>query len=108
MQNSNSPKTTSEIGLLALSFQEEFGAKAYSSASAEKLLKGKLNIEIEQPNGDSYLLSDLTQANELFKLKVLARLKDFDVLSKLEPQQLSKINKEEWEIFLKLYSILEL
>ena len=108
LQNSNSPKTTSEIGLFALSFQEEFGAKAYSSASAEKLLKGELNVEIEQPNGDSYLLSDLTQANELFKLKVLARLKDFDVLSKLEPQQLSKINKEEWEIFLKLYSILEL
>ena len=108
LQNSNSSKTTSEIGLLALSFQEEFGAKAYSSTSTEKLLKGELNVEIEQPNGDSYLLSDLTQANELFKLKVLARLKDFDVLSKLEPQQLSKINKEEWEIFLRLYSILEL
>lgn len=108
LQNSNSSKTISEIGLLALSFQEEFGAKAYSSASAEKLLKGELNVEIEQPNGDSYLLSDLTQANELFKLKVLARLKDFDVLSKLEPQQLSKVNKEEWEIFLRLYSILEL
>jgi DEAD/DEAH box helicase domain-containing protein len=108
LQNSNSSKTTSEIGLLALSFQEEFGAKAYSSASAEKLLKGELNVEIEQPNGDSYLLSDLTQANELFKLKVLARLKDFDVLSKLEPQQLSKINKQEWEIFLRLYSILKL
>ena len=108
LQNSNSSKTTSEIGLLALSFQEEFGAKAYSSTSTEKLLKGELNVEIEQPNGDSYLLSDLTQANELFKLKVLARLKDFDVLSKLEPQQLSKINKEEWEIFLRLYSILKL
>ena len=108
LQNSNSSKTTSEIGLLALSFQEEFGAKAYSSTSTEKLLKGELNLEIEQPNGDSYLLSDLTQANELFKLKVLARLKDFDVLSKLEPQQLSKINKEEWEIFLRLYSILKL
>ena len=108
LQNSNSSKKTSEIGLLALSFQEEFGAKAYSSTSTEKLLKGELNVEIEQPNGDSYLLSDLTQANELFKLKVLARLKDFDVLSKLEPQQLSKINKEEWEIFLRLYSILEL
>ena len=108
LQNSNSSKTTSEIGLLALSFQEEFGAKAYSSTSTEKLLKGELNLEIEQPNGDSYLLSDLTQANELFKLKVLARLKDFDVLSKLEPQQLSKINKQEWEIFLRLYSILKL
>ena len=108
LQNSNSSKTISEIGLLALSFQEEFGAKAYSSTSTEKLLKGELNVEIEQPNGDSYLLSDLTQANELFKLKVLARLKDFDVLSKLEPQQLSKINKEEWEIFLRLYSILKL
>ena len=108
LQNSNSSKTISEIGLLALSFQEEFGAKAYSSTSTEKLLKGELNVEIEQPNGDSYLLSDLTQANELFKLKVLARLKDFDVLSKLEPQQLSKIDKEKWEIFLRLYSILKL
>ena len=108
LQNSNSPKTTSEIGLLALSFQEEFGVKAYSIASAEKLLKGELNVEIEQPSGDSYLLSDLTQANELFKLKVLARLKDFDVLSKLEPAQLDSIEREEWEKFLRLYSIIQM
>jgi hypothetical protein len=39
-------------------------------------------------------------------LKILARLKDFDVLSKLEPAQLEKIDKEEWEKFLRLYLIL--
>ena len=108
LQNSNSSKTISEIGLLALSFQEEFGIKAYSSISAEKLLNGELNVEVEQPNRDSYLLSDLTQANELFKLKVLARLKDFDVLSKLEPAQLESIDKEEWEKFLRFFSIIQI
>ena len=93
LKNSNSSHIASEVGLLALSFQEEFGAKAYSSSNAEKCIKGVLNVDTEPPNGDSYLLSDLTQASELFKLVVLARLKDFDVLSKLEPEQLESIYK---------------
>ena len=106
LQNSNSEHIASEAGLLSLSFQEEFGSKAFSSSNAEKLIAGEINIDVEKPNGDSYLLSDLTQANELFKLKVLARLKDFDMLFKLETNQLDSIDRQEWEMFLRLYSIL--
>ena len=51
----------------------------------------------------SYLLSDLSQANELFKLGISVRLKDFDILSELEVEQLDSIDKEEWEKFLRLY-----
>ena len=72
------------------------------------MINGELNVDAEQPNGDSYLLSDLTQSSELFKIIVLARLKDFDVLTKLEPAQLESVDKEEWEKFLRLYSIIQM
>jgi DEAD/DEAH box helicase domain-containing protein len=108
LQNSNSSHIASEVGLLVLSFQEEFGAKAFSRSNAEKLINEELNVDTEKPSGDSYLLSDLTQANDLFKLKALARLKDFDVLLKLEPKQSERIDKKEWEVFLRLYSILNI
>ena len=108
LQNSNSSHISSEFGLLALSFQEEFGSKAFSSYNAEKLMNGELNVDTEQPNGDSYLISDLTQSNDLFKVKVFGRLKDFDVLSKLEAAQLENIDKEEWEKFLRLYTLINL
>ena len=108
LQNSNSSHIESEIGLLALSFQEDFGVNAFSITNAEKLIAGEMNITPEKPTGDSYLLSDLTQANELFRLKLLARLKDYDVLSELKPEQLDSIDKEAWESFLRLYSILNI
>ena len=71
-------------------------------------MNGELNVDTEQPNGDSYLISDLTQSNDLFKVKVFGRLKDFDVLSKLEAAQLENIDKEEWEKFLRLYTLINL
>jgi len=108
LQNSNSQYINSEVGLLALSFQEEFGTKAYSSSNAEKFIKGELNVDADPPNGDSYLLSDLTQVNELFKLVVLARLKDFHILSTFKVEKLDSINKETWERFLRIYSLINI
>jgi len=108
LQNSNSSHMNAEVGLLALSFQEKFGAHPYSNTNAQKLIDGDVNISTERPTADSYLLSDLTESNELFKLVLLARLKDFNVLSKLEPKDLTSIDKPTWEKFLRLYSILNM
>jgi DEAD/DEAH box helicase domain-containing protein len=105
LQNSNSSNIKSEIGLLALSFQENFGGKAYSNVNAEKLIAGELNVDTQKPDGNSHLLSDLTQVNSLFNLRMTARLKDFTPLSKLEVGQLDCIDRGEWEQFLRLYSI---
>ena len=105
LKNSDSSRLKAEVGLLFLSFQEEFGSKAFSSSEAKNVLEGEINLDKGKLTGDSYVLSDLTQVKELFGFKSLVRLKDFDVLSKLETVQLASINKEEWEMFLKLYSI---
>lgn len=108
LQNSNSSNIESELGLLALSCQELFGSQAYSRISAEKIIEGNLVVEKENPSGDSYLLSDFTCSYDLFKFTVLTRLKDFNVLSDFNPNQVEKIDKVQWEKFLRLYSVFEL
>jgi DEAD/DEAH box helicase domain-containing protein len=108
LMNSNSHYLEAEIGLLILSFQESFGSKSYSTINAEKFLNGDFTVESEKTNADSYLLSELTQANELFKLRILGKLKNFNVISKFEIEQLDSIDKVMWERFLRLYSLLKL
>lgn len=108
LMNSNSSRIQEEIGLLVMSFRENINSDAYSTINANKLLEGERTVETEKPSANSYFLSDLTQANELFKLTLFARLKDFNVLSKLEIEQLKSINKEDWERLLRLYSIINL
>jgi DEAD/DEAH box helicase domain-containing protein len=105
LQNSNSNQLAAEVGVLALSFQEEFGLHPYSQENALKLLQNELNIAKETPSADTYFLSDLTEANELFKFTLLARLKDFDVRYRFKIEQLQEIDKEIWAKFWRLYSL---
>ena len=105
LKNSDSKYLPLEIGVLTLAFQENFGMNAYSEESAHGLLAGELNVEKEQPSGSSYFLSELTEANELFKFKVLTRLKDFQVLSNFDIEKLGVIPKDSWEAFLRLYCL---
>ncbi|WP_278034954.1 hypothetical protein [Flavobacterium nitratireducens] len=91
-----------------MSFQESFAKKSYSVLNAEKFVDGDITIETENINADSYLLSELTQANELFKLRILGKLKNFNVISKFEIEKLDFIDKVMWERFLRLYSLLKL
>jgi DEAD/DEAH box helicase domain-containing protein len=108
LMNSNSIHLEAEIGLLILSFQESFGMKSYSVLNAEKFVDGEINIETENTCSDSYLLSDLTQANELFKLRILGKLKNFNVVSNFDIEKLDSIDKAIWERFLRLYSLIKL
>jgi DEAD/DEAH box helicase domain-containing protein len=108
LMNSSSQYLEAELGLLVLSFQESFAKKSYSGINAEKFVDGDITIETENINAESYLLSDLTQANELFKLRILGKLKNFKVISKFEIEQLDSIDKEIWERFLRLYSVLKI
>ena len=52
--------------------------------------------------------SDLTQANELFKSRIFIRFKDFNVKANIEAVDLKVINKELWEEFLRVYTIIKL
>jgi DEAD/DEAH box helicase domain-containing protein len=108
LMNSSSHYLEAEIGLLVLSFQESFAKNSYSVINAEKFVDGDISVETENTNADSYLLSELTQANELFKLRILGKLKNFNVISKFEIEQLDSIDKVMWERFLRLYSLLKL
>lgn len=108
LMNSDSNYLEAEIGLLVLSFQESFGVKSYSTINAEKFVGGEITIETENTNGDSYLLSDLTQANELFKLRILGKLKNFSIISSFDIEKLDSIDKVMWERFLRLYSLIKL
>lgn len=108
LMNSNSYYLEAEIGLLVLSFQENFGSKSYSTLNAEKFVNGDISIATESTNGDSYLMSDLTQANELFKLRIMGKLRNFNVISKFQIERLNSIDKTMWERFLRIYSLLKL
>ncbi|MGH1386699.1 hypothetical protein [Kordia sp.] len=50
--------------------------------------------------------SDVTEATELFSARVFVRFKDFHVKANLTANTLSEIQKNEWETFLQLYSIM--
>ena len=91
-----------------MSFQENFGSKSYSTLNAEKFVNGDISIATESTNGDSFLMSDLTQANELFKLRIMGKLRNLNVIYKFEIEQLNSIDRIVWERFLRIYSLLKL
>ncbi|MBY8992329.1 MAG: hypothetical protein KGD58_16405, partial [Candidatus Lokiarchaeota archaeon] len=58
-------------------------------------------IQKDKPSADSYMLSDLTTANELYKARVLVRIKDLNVLSQIDISEQDTIDKSVWEDLLK-------
>lgn len=108
--NSNSKNLESEIGMLTACFQENFAAKVFDETSANLLVDTKKDLGgIQQckPNKDVFMLSDLTTSNELFHSRILVRIGDLKMIQSLETSNLYAINKDIWEQFLRLYSILE-
>ncbi|AXG70814.1 putative ATP-dependent helicase Lhr [Kordia sp. SMS9] len=109
LANSNRPDIMSEVGLLFAVLQEPYGNCIVSEATAENLVQQKtvLNeIDFIPANENAYMKSDVTNPTELFRASVFVRFKDFQVKANLVPNQLSEIQKNEWEKFLQLYSIL--
>ena len=50
----------------------------------EKFVDGDTSRETEKTNANSYLLSELTQASELFKLRILGKLKNLMLFQNLK------------------------
>jgi len=48
----------------------------------------------------------LTEANELYKIKILSRVKDFDLQYRLDQKDLEDIDRKMWEKYLRIYSLL--
>lgn len=106
LQNSNSSKISEEVGLYAISFQQNFGEHPYSAEEANHIFEGNLNVSKTNPSAEAFFLSELTSSNTLFKLSVFVRLRDFKLISKIKIENLSEIEKDDWEKFLKVYSVL--
>jgi len=58
------------------------------------------------PSASTYMISDLTQSNELFKSRVLVKIGDLSPSVSFLVNEMSDINKVTWENFLRLYSLL--
>ena len=58
------------------------------------------------PSATTYMISDLTQSNELFKSRVLVKIGDLSPSISFTINEMSDINKVTWENFLRLYSLL--
>lgn len=111
LSNSSNENLNSEIGLLCASFQEQFGKFVVTEKDAELLLNAKTNLKSIQkakPSADTYMLSDLTSANELYKSRILVKVKNLHLLSQIDVSELEQIDKSVWEEFLRIYSLLGL
>ena len=111
LSSSNKGTLNTEIGMLFASLQDEFAKFAIDEVSAQRLIDTSISVSdvsMTQPGPDGYMKSDLTQANELFKSRIFMRFKDFNVKANIEASDLKVINKELWEEFLRVYTIIKL
>ena len=107
---SNDDNINTEIGLFAACFQSRFATPSFKGEEAERLLDPDELIDSSSkalnPDGNFYMLSELTTANELFKSRVFVRLKDFNLLSSINVKGLESIDKDVWEEFWRIYCII--
>ena len=111
LSSSNKGTLNTEIGMLFASLQDDFAKFAIDEVSVQRLIDTSISVSdvsMTQPGPDAYMKSDLTQANELFKSRVFMRFKDFNVKANIEAYDLKVINKELWEEFLRVYTIIKL
>lgn len=111
LANSANPNLNKELGYFIAAYQPVFGEYSYLEEEANRLLDQNVDstdIERTNPSGDTYMLSGLTTANELFKSRVLVRLKDLNILSSIKESELNEIDRSVWEDFLRIYSLLRI
>jgi len=99
-----------ELGLWSACFQTQFPIRFFKEADAERLSEEwkRISPSIIQTKakGDFYMLSELSQANELYKTRIFTRLEDFSLMSGYEVSSLEKIEKDVWEKFWRIYNML--
>ena len=108
--NSNDDQLATQVGTFAAGFQTRFATPSFTEEETTQLLDPKNLIDNTSkslnPEGNFYMLSELTTANELFKTRLFVRLKDFKLLTSLSVLPLDKIEKDMWEEFWRMYCVL--
>jgi hypothetical protein len=57
---------------------------------------------------DTFMFSGVTTSTELYKSRVMVRMKDLEPSVSFKIYKPENINKQEWEEFLRLYNLLSL
>ena len=107
-QNTN---ISSTLGYKFGMFREDPKSNIFDFKSKEILLNfGDLDKvdKVKIPTENDFILSDLTDSNELYKVRILTHLKDLSLESNFELKKLDRIDKGIWEKFLRVYNIISL
>ena len=109
LSNSENPKQS--IGYYFSLFQEEPGKNLIPKELSEKFHSHDDNFSFDssvKPSPDTFMLSGLTTSTELYKSRVMVRMKDLEPSVSFKIYKPENINKQEWEEFLRLYNLLSL
>ena len=111
LANSNSLELSSEIGHFFAAQQDNFKKYIFEESTVSKLLNVNELIDNSKrvnPGPNTYMKSDVTDANELFKSRIFVRFKDFEVQSNIVASEIKEIDKSKWVEFLRLYTLLNI
>ncbi|MDB9988894.1 DUF1998 domain-containing protein, partial [Flavobacteriaceae bacterium] len=106
---SENPKQS--IGYYFSLFQEEPGKNLIPKELSDKFHSHDDNFNFEssvKPSPDTFMLSGVTESTELYKSRIMVRMKDLEPSVSFKIYKPENINKQEWEEFLRLYNLLSL
>ena len=109
LSNSENPKQS--IGYYFSLFQEEPGKNLIPKDLTDKFHSHDDNFSFDssvKPSPDTFMFSGVTTSTELYKSRVMVRMKDLEPSVSFKIYKPENINKQEWEEFLRLYNLLSL
>ena len=109
LSNSENPKQS--IGYYFSLFQEEPGKNLIPKDLTDKFHSHDDNFSFDssvKPSPDTFMFSGVTTSTELYKSRVMVRMKDLEPSVSFKIYNPENINKQEWEEFLRLYNLLSL
>lgn len=97
-----------EFGYLFGLFQQNPNQNVFDEHSVETLLSFSSETAssiVSEPTEQCYMLSDLSTANDLFKIRAFSRIKDLQFKAGFKINRLETIDKRDWELFLRYYNL---
>jgi DEAD/DEAH box helicase domain-containing protein len=102
---------TKSVGYKLSLFQEEPGKNLISVNDVDNFHSYDTTFEFNKdvkPSPDTYMLSGTTMSCELFKTRVMVRMKDLKPSISYQLFKPESVNKQEWEEFLRIYNLISL
>jgi len=113
-RSNDSMSLLKEVGLYFASFQKD-DIKDWTIVSEDSILPLVVSLKdmkseyFSKPSPSSFMQSDLTQANALFKSRIYVKMGDlFPSIRLREAEGLEDVDKLQWQLFLRLFNLTEL